>query len=127
MNKSTLVIASLLVALAGSVQAQAPTAAAPADPIVQLRLETKEADKVYSEKKGVITNERKAKVKGAGDAAAADAKAKGADPAVARRDAESKVKASTKADYDAKVKALKKEHSDAVAAIKKKYPAAKAA
>jgi len=124
--KSTLTIASLLLALIGSVQAQAPAApAASADPIVQMRLEKKEADKTYSQKKSVVAKERNAKVKAAGDAAAADAKAKGTDPLVARRDAEGKVKASSKADYDVKIKALKKEHSDEVAAINKKYPAAK--
>ena len=60
------------------------------------------------------------------DAAAADAKAKGTDPLVATRTAETKVRAETKADYDAKMKVLKKEHADATAAIRKKYPAAKA-
>jgi hypothetical protein len=129
-KKTTLMIASLLVALAGSAQAQAPAApaapaAAPTDPIVQLRLETKEADKAYSDKKRALNSERNAKVKAAGDKASADAKATGSDPAVAKRDAESKVKASTKADHDTKLKALKKEHSDTVAAIKKKYPVAK--
>jgi len=123
MLKSTLVIATLLTALAGSVQAQAP--AAPADPIVQMRLEMKEVDKTYSDKRKVITDERKAKVKAAGDAAAADATAKGAEPGVARRNAEAKVKASTKAEHDGKMKVIKKEHADAAAVVKKKYPAAK--
>ena len=126
MKKPTLMIAALLVALAGTVQAQAPAApAAPADPIVQMRLEMKEVDKAYSDKRSALSKERRAKVKAAGDAAAADAKAKGSEPGVAKRDAEAKVRASTKADYDSKLKVLKKEHSDAVAAVKKKYPAAK--
>jgi hypothetical protein len=128
MNKSTLMIATLLAALAGSVHAQTATPAAPAstDPIVQMRAEQNVADKAYSEKKKALSAERSAKAKAAGDAAAADAKAKGADPMVASRNAESKVKSATKADYDAKMKVLKKEHADATAAIKKKYPAPKA-
>jgi hypothetical protein len=123
MNKSTLIVATLLAALAGPVHAQAP---ASTDPIVQMRAEQNVADKAYSEKKKALSSERSAKVKAAGDTAAADAKAKGADPMVASRSAESKVKSATKADYDAKMKVLKKEHADASAAIKKKYPAPKA-
>jgi hypothetical protein len=120
MNKSTLMIATLLAALAGAAHAQAP---ASTDPVVQLRAEQSVADKAYADKKKPVTSERNAKVKKAGDAAEADAKAKGTDPLVARRTAESKVKAETKADYDAKMKALKKEHDEASAAIRKKYPA----
>lgn len=125
MNKSTLMIATLLAALAGSVHAQT-AAPASTDPIVQMRAEQNVADKAYSEKKKALSAERNAKAKAAGDAAAADAKAKGADPLVAARNAESKVKSATKADYDAKMKVLKKEHADASAAIKKKYPTPKA-
>ena len=120
MNKSTLMIATLLAALAAPVQAQAP---ASTDPVVQLRAETKVADDAYSEKRKALSAERNAKVKKAGDAAAADAKAKGTDPLVATRTAETKARAETKADYDTKMKALKKEHDAATAAIRKKYPA----
>ena len=126
MNKSTLMIATLLAALAGAVHAQTATPPASTDPIVQMRAEQNAADKAYSEKKKALSAERNAKAKAAGDAAAADAKAKGADPLVASRNAESKVKSATKADYDAKMKVFKKEHADASAAIKKKYPTPKA-
>jgi hypothetical protein len=105
------------------VQAQAPAATAEPDPLVQMRLEKKEIDKVYSDKKHAISSERKAKVKAAGDAAAASPKGK--EPSVARRDAEAKVKSSTKASYDSKMKANKKEHDEALAALYKKYPTAK--
>ncbi|MGY4829693.1 hypothetical protein ACVNIS_14055 [Sphaerotilaceae bacterium SBD11-9] len=123
MSKLTLMIAMLLAALAGSAQAQAP--AAEADPAVQMRLEKKEVDKTFSEKKKALNSERMTKVKAAGDTAAAEAQAKGKEPGIARRDAEARVKAATKAEHDTKMKALKKEHDAAVAALKKKYPAAK--
>jgi hypothetical protein len=123
MKKSTLLIAALLAALGGSVQAQAPTSS---DPIVQMRTEQNAVDKTYSDKKKVLDGQRKTKVKAAGDKAAADARAKGAEEGVARRDAEAKVKSATKADYDTKLKALKKERDEAKAEIKKKYPPAKA-
>ena len=123
MKKSILLIATLLSALAGSVQAQAP---APTDPIVQMRTEQKAVDKDYSDKKKALDSERKAKVKAAGDKAAAEAKAKGGEEGVARRNAEAKVKSATKADYDTKLKALKQERDAATAEIKKKYPPAKA-
>jgi hypothetical protein len=122
MKKSILIIATLLAALVGSAQAQAPAATTNPDPTVQMRLEKKEIDKVYSNKKNVISSERKAKVKAAGDAAAAAPKGK--ETGVARRDAEAQAKAATKADYDAKMKVLKKEHDDALAVLKKKYPPA---
>ena len=122
MKRSILLIAALLAALAGTVQAQAP---ASTDPVVQLRAEQKAVDKTYAAKKKAIDSERKASVKAAGDKAAAEAKAKGAEEGIARRDAEAKIKSATKADYDAKVKALKNERDTATAEIKKKYPAAK--
>ena len=122
MKKITLLIATLLAALGGSVQAQAPTST---DPIVQMRAEQKAVDKVYSDKKKALDGPRNAQAKAAGDKAAADAKSKGAEEGVARRDAEAKVKSATKADHDAKLKVIKKERDDATAEIKKKYPPAK--
>jgi hypothetical protein len=121
MKASTLMIATLLAALAGTAQAQTP--AAPQDPVVQMRLEKKEIDKVYSDKKKAVNKQRDAKVKAAGDAAFA--KPQGKEPSVARRDAEAKAKAATQADYDTKMKPIKKEHDEALAALYKKYPAAK--
>jgi hypothetical protein len=123
MKKPILLIATLLAALTGGVYAQAP---ASNDPIVQMHTEERAADKVYKDKKAALDKPHKAKIKAAGDKAAADASAKGQEPGVARRNAEAKVKAETKADYDAQLKAIKKEHSDALAAIKKKYAAAPA-
>jgi len=122
MKNFTLLIATLLAALGGSVQAQAP---ASTDPVVQMRAEQKAVDKAYSDKKKALDNPRKAKIKSAGDQAAAQAKAKGADEAVARRDAEAKVKSATKADYETRLKALRKERDDARSEIQKKYPPAK--
>lgn len=124
MKKSTLLVAALLVALGGTAQAQAPAAK---DPIVQMRAEEKAVRDAYSSKKKALDAPHKAQIKAAGDKAAADATTKGQDPAVARRDAEAKVKSAGKADYDGKVKALKKERDDALAAIRKKAPAAAAA
>jgi hypothetical protein len=123
MKKSTLLVAALLAALGGAVQAQAPAAN---DPIVQMRAEEKAANKTYADKKKAVDAPYKAKIKAAGDKAAADATAKGQDANVARRDAEAKVKATDKAEHDAKLKALKKEHDAALAEIRKKYPAASA-
>ena len=122
MKKHILLIATLLAALCGSVQAQSTTSN---DPIVQMRTEQRAVDKTYSDKKKALDSQRKTKVKAAGDEAAAAAKAKGGDPAVARRSAESKVKSATKGDYDTELKAAKKERDTAKADIKKKYPNAK--
>lgn len=122
MKKFTLLIATLVAALCGSVQAQAP---ASSDPIVQMRAERDAVDKVYSDKKKVLDHERKVKVDAAGANAAADAKAKGIEEGVARRNAEAKVKSATKSDYDSKLKGLKKERDIARAEIQKKYPSAK--
>ena len=59
MKVSTLMIATLLAALAGSIQAQTPAAPAAApDPVVQMRLEKKEIDKTYSDKKKAVNKER---------------------------------------------------------------------
>lgn len=120
MKRTPLLVAALLVALGGAVQAQAP---ASKDPVVQMRAEEKAVKDAYASKKKALDTPHKAQIKAAGDKAAADATAKAQDPAVARRDAESKAKSASKADYDAKVKALKKERDDALAAIRKKAPA----
>lgn len=120
MKKSTLLVAALLVALGGTVQAQAPAAK---DPIVQMRADEKAVNKVYSDKKKALDAPYKSKIKAAGDKAATDATAKGQDPIVARREAEGKAKSAAKADHDTKLKALKKERDDSLAEIRKKVPA----
>lgn len=123
MKNSSLLVAALLVALGGAVHAQAPAAN---DAIVKMRAEEQAVRKTYSDQKKALDTPRDAQIKAAGDKAAADAKAKGSDVAVARRDAETKVKSSTKADYDAKLNALKKQRDASLAEIRKKYPAAPA-
>ena len=119
MKKFALLLATVLVALGGAVHAQP---AASADPVVQLRAEEQAANKTYADKKKAVDAPYKARIKAAGDKAAADATAKGQDPAVARRNAEAKVKSTDKAQHDAKIKELKTEHSAALAEIRKKYP-----
>lgn len=119
MNKTPLLVAALLIALGGATYAQAPAAT---DPVVQLRAEEKAVQKAYSDKKKALDTPHNAQIKAAGDKAAKEATAKGQDAAVARREAEGKVKAATKADYDAKLAALKKERDDSLAALRKKYP-----
>jgi hypothetical protein len=120
MKRSALLVAALLVALGGAVHAQAP---ASNDPIVQRRAEERVVNQAYEEKKKALDAPRAARIKAAGDKAAAEASAKGQDPLVARRDAEAKVKAETKKDYDAKLKPLKQKRDSSLAEIRKKYPA----
>lgn len=118
MTKPVLLIATLLAALAGTVHAQAP---APTDPIVQMRAEENAVRKTYADKKRALDKPHDAKIRAAGDKAAADATAKGQEPGVARRDAEAKVRAETKAEYDTRLKALKQERDQALTATRKKY------
>ena len=120
MKRSALLVAAVLVALGGAVHAQAP---ASNDPIVQRRAEERVVNQAYEEKKRALDAPRTARIKAAGDKAAAEASAKGQDPLVARRDAEAKVKEATKKDYDAKLKPLKKKRDSSLAEIRKKYPA----
>jgi hypothetical protein len=119
MKKTPLLVAALLIALGGAVHAQTPAAT---DPVVQLRAEEKAVQKTYADKKKSLDAPRNAQIKSAGNKAATEATAKGQDAAVARRDAEAKVRSATKADYDAKLNALKKERDDALAAARKKFP-----
>lgn len=120
MKKSTLLVAALLAALGGTVQAQKP---ATTDEIVQRRAEERVVTRAYSDKKSELDAPRRAKMKAAADKAAAEASAKGQDPLVARRDAEAKVKSATQAEYDTQLKALKKERDRSLAEIRKKYEA----
>jgi hypothetical protein len=121
MNKTPLLIAALLAALAGSVHAQAP---ATTDPIVQQREELRVANATFNQKRAALRTERNAQITAAGDAAAKEATAKGRDPLVARRDATTKARAATKADFDAKMKAITQERNDARAAAAKTRAAA---
>jgi hypothetical protein len=120
MKKTPVLVAAFLIALGGTVHAQTTAAK---DPIVQLHAEEKVVNKAYADKKDALDAPRDAQVKAAGDKAAKEATAKGQDALVARREAESKVKAATKADYDAKLKVLDQERDASLAALRKKYPA----
>ena len=73
--------------------------------------------RLYKKSVATAAKERDAKVKAAGDAAAADAQKTGKDPIVARRFATSEAKKATKADYDAAVSAAKKQRDAANAAV----------
>ena len=128
-RSSTFVFAALLAALSGLASAQAPAtkpapakaeAAAPTDPIVQQRLEEREARKTYNEKVAAARKDRDAKIKPAVDKAVQDAKAQGKDPLVAKRDAEKKAREATKAEYSATVKAAAQERDASIAAARKK-------
>lgn len=131
MKKIALItVLTLLTALGGVANAQAPAATAPApaaapaatstDPIVQLRADERAAKAAYKQKVSAASKDRDAKVKTAVDSAVADAKAHGKDPLVAKRDAKKKAKQETKADYDAAVKAAKQERDTAIADARKK-------
>jgi hypothetical protein len=126
---STLVFAALLAALSGLAYAQAPAtrpapakaeAAAPTDPIVQQRLEEREARKIYNEKVAAARKDRDARMKPAVDKAVQEAKAQGKDPLVAKRDAEKKAREATRAEYSAVVKAAAGERDASIAAARKK-------
>ena len=128
-RSSTFVFAALLAALSGLASAQAPAtkpapakaeAAAPTDPIVQQRLEEREARKIYNEKVAAARKDRDAKIKPAVDKAVQDSKAQGKDPLVAKRDAEKKAREATKAEYSATVKAAAQERDASIAAARKK-------
>ena len=138
MNKTTtLLISTLFAAMTVTAYAQQPapakaqpaaTKAKPAassDSIVQMRNEGAAARKVYSGKVSAAKKERAAEMKPMISDSVKKDTAKGADPLVAQRDAESKAKAATRASYDAKVKAAKAERDAAVAEARKKAAAAK--
>jgi hypothetical protein len=103
-------------------QAQAP---ASTDPIVQMRMEEREANAKYAAGLLQAYSERQSKVSAAVEAAVKDADAKGKDPLVAKRDAHAKAMKATEADYEAKLKSLKAERDAALAAAKKKASPAK--
>jgi hypothetical protein len=110
-------IAAVSVALlAGLAQAQAP-ATAPAtksgDPIVQSRMQQRDANATYNATVAEARKQRDAKINAAGEAAVKDAKASGKDPLVARRDARSKARRESQADFDAAVAAARKERDAA--------------
>jgi hypothetical protein len=117
MNKHLAVIIAVA-ALSGPVFAQAP--AASSDPIVQMRMEQREANARYTAGLLQAYSERQSKVSAAVEAAVKDADAKGKDPLIANRDSHAKAMKATQADYDAKLKALKKERDAALAAAKQK-------
>ena len=115
--KKYLTTLAVLAAIGTSAYAQAP---ASTDPIVQMRMEEREANAKYAAGLLQAYSERQSKVTAAVEAAVKDADAKGKDPLVAKRDAHAKAMKATEADYEAKIKALKSEHNAALAAAKKK-------
>jgi len=126
MNKiATLLITALFAVLSVTAYAQQPAAkkAAPAstssDPIVQMREAEAAVNKTYKGKVSAARKERAAQMKPMVDESVKKDTAKGVDPLVAKRDAESKAKAATRKDYDAKVKAAKAERDAAIAEIRK--------
>lgn len=137
MKKSILAAAMFLSLLGGAAQAQINASAAmpppvtktakPAastDPIVVMRAEQRAARTEFNNTVRPIRAERSATVKAAGDKAAAEAKAAGKDPMVARRDARAAANAATKADFDAKIKAATDTRTAALAAAAAKRAAA---
>lgn len=127
MNKiAILLITTLFAALSVTAYAQQPAAkkATPStssDSIVQMREEEAAARKTYNAKVSAAKKERATEMKPMVDAAVKKDAAKGTDPLVAKRDAESKAKAATRKEYDAKVKAAKAERDASIADIRKKY------
>jgi hypothetical protein len=105
------------VVLGFSAFAQAP---ASSDPVVQMRMEQREANGKYAAGLLLAYSDRQAKVSAAVEAAVKDADAKGKDPLVAKRDAHAKATKATEAEYEAKLKSLKAERDAALAAAKKK-------
>lgn len=116
MNNHLAVIVAVA-ALGGPAFAQAP---ASSDPVVQMRMEQREANGKYAAGLLQAYADRHAKISAAVEAAVKDADAKGQDPLVAKRDAHAKATKATEAEYEARLKALKKEHDAALAAAKKK-------
>ena len=108
-------VASTVMAMSAFAQAPAST-----DPIVQMRMEQREANAKYTAGLLQAYSDRQAKISAAVDAAVKDADAKGKDPLVAKRDAHAKATKATESEYEAKLKELKKERDAALAAAKKK-------
>ncbi len=130
MNKiAALLITVLFAVLSTTAYAQQPAAgksqSQSSDPLVQKRDEEAAVKKTYKEKVSAAKRERSAKMKPMINASIKTDTAKGVEPQIAKRDAESKAKAATRAEYDAKVKAAKTERDAALADIRKKYAPAK--
>ena len=106
MKKSLLLTVFLLAAFSGATFAQAPAPVAAPDSVAQARMERTAADKAYNEGVKAAKKDRQMKIDAATEAAVNEAKAKGADPLVAKRDAAGKAEHATQKEYDAKVKAL---------------------
>lgn len=102
----------------------AAPAMAQTDPIVAGRAELRAANSAYAQALIKAYSDRSAKVDAAVVAAVKDADAKGADPLVAKRDAEAKAKKATQADYDAALKTASADRKAATAAANKKIKSA---
>jgi hypothetical protein len=115
--KKQLAVMTATAVLGFSAFAQAP---ASSDPVVQMRMEQREANGKYAAGLLLAYSDRQAKVSAAVEAAVKDADAKGKDPLVAKRDAHAKATKATEAEYEAKLKSLKAERDAALAAANKK-------
>ena len=117
MKQIAICVVAALTLLTGSAYAQTNAAKTnSSDPVVQARMQKKDANEVYKKSVATASKERDAKVKAAVDSAVADAQKTGKDPIVARRTATSEAKKATKADYEAAVNAAKKQRDAAYAA-----------
>ena len=106
-----------LAVMIGSVQAQTNAARTNStDPVVQSRMQNRDANEVYRQAVATANKERDAKVSAAVDAAVKDAEKTGKDPIVARRNARTEARRATKPDHDAAISAARKERSAARAA-----------
>jgi len=125
MTRTLIATAVLSCVLAASALAQsAAPATAPADPIVAVRAEQRAANSAYAQALIKAHSDRSAKVDAAVVAAVKDADAKGADPLVAKRNAEAKARKATQAEYDTALKAASADRKAALAAADKKLKAA---
>jgi len=116
-------IACLALALAltdgsGAFAQSAP--AASTDPIVQRRADEKAAKAVYGDALMQAYTARNEKVTAQVTAAVKKASESGADPLVAKRDANAKAMKATQPEYDAAVKKASKDYRTAMAAARKK-------
>lgn len=126
MNRPSFLVATLAIALSVPAFAQTAATATTTDPIVAGRAEQRAASGAYADALIKAYSDRSAKVDAAVVAAVKEANAKGADPLVAKRDAESKAKKATQAEYDAAVKAATAKYKEVMASTNKKMSAANA-
>lgn len=120
MTKQTVLSIALLAALGGAAHAQTAAASTQStDPVVQMRMEKRDANTAYREATRTASQQRTAKINAAVDKAVADAKATGKDPMIARREARAQARKATQAEYDAAMATARKERDAARAHARK--------